>query len=658
MFGLNNKDIETTLSFIIKLLLWATPFSALIVATSLYFPYITGKAFFLHATIGSAFVLYLGLLLCNFKKYIPKPNPLLIAIFVFVFIVGLADLLGAYPMRSFWSNYERMEGYFWLLHLLAFVVVYSSVMVQERSRRIFWYAVFLSATVAGAMALPEVAKVQTGVVRISGPLGNPIYLAIFAVMSIFMAGVYLLREGISKTEKMLLSAFVLFELLILYFTGTRGAMLGLVVGALVAFAGSAFKSELPQRTRRIFLYGLMATTLVIISGFTVKNFNLTDNPQIQRYTQVSVSGTVAARIHAWQSAWQGIKERPLLGWGQENFNLIFNKYYNPAMYSEEMWFDRPHNLAIGWATDAGILGLLAYISVYLAFLFVLFKSESILPSQKWILFGLSVAYGIHSLTVFDNLVSALLVYAIFGWVLAKEKEQLEGKENQNKPGDFCKLAWIFILLAFVPPVFALNNRDDNKALMSALRESSLAQQASKIGRKDLAEKHTKIALYFFEQRSNGAFLGRQEAREQFSRVANTIKNLNISNELKAEFKDKAAQALKAQIAESPGALRPRYFLASLYWNFGELEKAAKEYDKMIELAPNRQIFLIKRALLADKFGELEKAIGLAKKAYELDKSNIAAGIVLLQLYQKDQKHLQEAKTLEKELKASLQNARK
>jgi hypothetical protein len=47
-------------------------------------------------------------------------------------------------------------------------------------------------------------------------------------------------------------------------------------------------------------------------------------------------------------ALKGIAERPVLGWGQENFNYVFNKYYNPQMFGQEEWFDRTHNVVLDW----------------------------------------------------------------------------------------------------------------------------------------------------------------------------------------------------------------------------------------------------------------------------------------------------------------------
>ena len=73
-------------------------------------------------------------------------------------------------------------------------------------------------------------------------------------------------------------------------------------------------------------------------------------------------------------SWQGVKEHPILGWGQENYIVLFNKYYDPKMYQQEPWFDRSHNVFFDWLVSGGILALLAYLS-FLRWLFIIYCAE-------------------------------------------------------------------------------------------------------------------------------------------------------------------------------------------------------------------------------------------------------------------------------------------
>ena len=70
---------------------------------------------------------------------------------------------------------------------------------------------------------------------------------------------------------------------------------------------------------------------------------------------------------------KGLKEHPFLGWGQGNFNLVFNKYYDPKMYKQEPWFDRAHNVIFDRAITTGLIGLLIYLFFIFYPVYFLFK---------------------------------------------------------------------------------------------------------------------------------------------------------------------------------------------------------------------------------------------------------------------------------------------
>ena len=50
------------------------------------------------------------------------------------------------------------------------------------------------------------------------------------------------------------------------------------------------------------------------------------------------------RFWAWGSAWRGFLERPILGWGPENFSTVFDKHFDARFFvpgkATETWFDR------------------------------------------------------------------------------------------------------------------------------------------------------------------------------------------------------------------------------------------------------------------------------------------------------------------------------
>jgi len=101
------------------------PFIPFIVIDNFFFPFIFGKAIVFRILIEVLVGIWLVLAIRD-KEYRPKFSWVLASVLFFIIIIGLADIFGVNPLKSFWSNFERMEGWVTLFHLLGFFVVSSS----------------------------------------------------------------------------------------------------------------------------------------------------------------------------------------------------------------------------------------------------------------------------------------------------------------------------------------------------------------------------------------------------------------------------------------------------------------------------------------------------------------------------------------------------
>ena len=116
---------------------------------------------------------------------------------------------------------------------------------------------------------------------------------------------------------------------------------------------------------------------------------------LRRFSDITIGEkTTRSRFMVWNMALQGFKEKPVLGWGQENFNYVFNKYYNPKMYDQEQWFDRTHNVFLDWLIAGGILGILSYLLMFFAVVFSLWRKSggNFSVIEKSILTGMLAGY--------------------------------------------------------------------------------------------------------------------------------------------------------------------------------------------------------------------------------------------------------------------------
>ncbi|KKW40473.1 MAG: putative bicarbonate transporter, ICT family protein [Parcubacteria group bacterium GW2011_GWB1_55_9] len=318
------------------------PLAPLVVANSYFFPFITGKAFYLRILIEIAAVAWIVLALLD-KEYRPRFSWIGAAVIGFVVWMFIADAFALNAVKAFWSNFERMEGWVLLVHLLGLFFAMSAVLRVEKKWRAWFLASLGVAVVISGYALLQLngsLAIHQGSVRIDATLGNSAYLAIYFLFSIFIALWLALTEKYSWLKWSLIALAVI-ETILLFYTETRGTVIGLTLGLTLAALLTAVTAS---RRARGYAAGALALILVLAGGFYLARDSsfVQNNHVLQRIASISLADG-QTRFTIWSMAFEGVRERPLIGWGQEGFNYVFNKYYDPSLYNQEPWFDRAHN---------------------------------------------------------------------------------------------------------------------------------------------------------------------------------------------------------------------------------------------------------------------------------------------------------------------------
>src|SRR3989338_3356333 len=184
---------------------FALPLVPFIVSYTMYFPYITGKNFTFRILVELMAGAYIALALV-LPQYRPRKSWVLIAFALFVFIIGIADTQGAMPFKSFWSNYERMEGWVTLAHLLVYLVVVAGVMNAEKLWQRLWVWSLSISVFFSLMGLAQILSwlpLNLGgnaglAARIDVTFGNPIYLGVYMLFHIFLAALLWAQTGREK----------------------------------------------------------------------------------------------------------------------------------------------------------------------------------------------------------------------------------------------------------------------------------------------------------------------------------------------------------------------------------------------------------------------------------------------------------------------------
>ena len=659
------KFVQDMLRWTVVGAVFVLPFVPFIVADgqmfpNLFFPYITAKnfAFRILVEIMAAAWLALALVL---PQYRPRRSWVMGAFALFVLAIGIADLFGAYPGKSIWSNFERMEGWITLAHLLAYLVVATSVLNTEKIwRRLFQVSLVASMLLAinGVMQIIGVAALGQGGVgglsaRIDATFGNPIYLAAYMLFHIFLAAMLWTQMRKVRPAKdhlwpaIFYCGAIIMDTIALLFTGTRGAMLGLIGGALLTFILLSFSHG--AKKWRVITVSFFAA-LIVLGGIVwvardsavVRSIVFLD-----RLASISLTdNTTKARFFNMGMAWQGVKERPLLGWGQENYALVFDKYYDPRMYAQEQWFDRVHNSVFDWWIAGGTLGLLAFLGVFAAALLVLWRpsaergstklsranvrsvfglggKEAFTHEERSILTGLLAAYFAHNLTVFDNITSSILFVTVLGYIVYRETAARDAAPIIRAtiiPQGALGLvgAGSGILAIFLIWSINANAYTANKTLIAGIQgqPGGVAQN-----------------LELLKRAISYQSLGTQEAREQLAQITMSIlASDQVPADVKAQFAQTAVSELDKQAAASPLDARHPLFAAGVLDAAGLYKEAAVYYQRARELSPGKQSILYQMGQNALLQGDEESAVKYLAEAYNLEKSNFTAAQYLASMY--------------------------
>ena len=611
---------NSQLKYIILAGLFAMPFVPLIVSSSLFFPFITGKAFVFRFLVEIVFATWLVLAIRD-ESYRPKFSWILGAILTFLIVMGLADIFAQNPFKAFWSNYERMEGYITLLHLGAYFVVMGSVLkTQELWNKLLATSLVASAIMAIYSFLQLAGKItiNQGGVRVDGTLGNAGYLGIYMVFHIFFAALLFVRFK-QKWQKILLAIIALMDLVVLYFTATRGAILGILGGAFITFVYLLFKSEKNDSIRKVALGGFIGLIAFVGLFLAFKNTTFVkESPVLRRFSSLSFSEVkTQGRYFVWPMAIKGFVEKPILGWGQEGFNFVFNKYYDSRMYNQEPWFDRAHSTPLDWLVAGGLLGFLSYTSILLALLFYIFKSknENLSKNEKAIMLGLVSAYLFNNLFVFDQISSYILFFTILAYVHSHASEMnlslwdnISAKMTKmfdNEKGRPIIEALILVLIIGVLYFVIYLPWQQNKDLLEVLKTNNQGKVAD-------------IKIYT-KPLSSG--MGFSESLEHISQTAIAMAtNQNISTEFKQELFDAVDKSFNKNLDKVPDDARYRLCYGIFLSMLGLYEKAIEQVKEAQKLSPNKQQMFFELTSNYLLNGKTNEALGSAKIAYELDTS--------------------------------------
>jgi len=325
-----------------------------------------------------------------------------------------------------------------LLFLFLFTI-FLAIFAKEKQWNKFFNVLLATGVLASLLAIVQYFNFFKNIFiayeggRTPSFLGNSTFLAMYLLFLGFLSVTLLVQEK-NTTKKVIYGGLLALFLFTIFITGARAAYLGVLAGLIYYLLFYPRKIRALKMAAASFL--LCAMGIVLILNFfprlAEKNNILKVAANRLSITTV-VEDLAGTRFATWKITWQAIQDKPLLGWGPENFYIGFEKYYDPTLPNlQNLWWDRPHNVFLEYFVNSGIFALVFYIAFWTLLLWrlYLYKKEQGEGKNAHMAHGI-IAMFIGYLTSlffnFDSFSTYLISFFFIGYsfyLLSKEKEMI------------------------------------------------------------------------------------------------------------------------------------------------------------------------------------------------------------------------------------------
>ena len=343
-----------------------------------------------------------------------KRTALDLPLLAFIASAAVSTVFAVNINLAIFGTYDRWEGLLTIAtYALLFWLAVQLIAGDADADWIIWSLLFSGYVVAVVAVLQAGFGVLGGgffrstYIRADATMAHPDFLGIFLAMLLPIALAKLIGRHSSMT-RLLAANLVVVLSLGLVATFTRSAWIGAVLGVAVVLALHG------GRLRVLPVIGFVALLAVAFGALAwFVNARPTTVPggvanvysRIVSITDLS-SGSIAERLAVWGDTPRVIAARPILGWGPSNFGAVYPQFQSANRNA--ILFDDPHEETLGIAAKQGVVGLLAYLWILVAFVRAFWKGRR-LPGAV-ALFGGWVGYQVSMQVDFSYIPTAVLFW--------------------------------------------------------------------------------------------------------------------------------------------------------------------------------------------------------------------------------------------------------
>lgn len=407
-------------------LLHATVLVPVILLPGFYFAFVTTRTIFFRVLVSVAFSILVAALLRRHTRF-DRRDPVFWALAAFMGANALSAAVGPSPIRSMFGDFERMGGVWTWLHLFAYYIALRTLFNAADWARYFRNAVAVGALVAVLLLVQEYMSyafslgLGFGGAERGSMLGNPGFLAAYLLANVAIA--LLLARRATGPKRYVYVALASVFVVGIFLSANRSSLAGGILGT--GFALLVYW----QLTGRLTAARALVAVFLIVSVAALPPLART-GPARAAAASMPVLGRLAgtratgdpSRTTQWKAALDGIRERPLFGFGPENYHLVWSRHFRPEMYgvlgTDDRW-DRAHNAYLEAFATTGILGFAALMAIWLlTFRAVLAPApdRALDPRDAAILGGFLAAYAFFLFFWFFDLNSTFLWLALVAFL--------------------------------------------------------------------------------------------------------------------------------------------------------------------------------------------------------------------------------------------------
>lgn len=333
----------------------------------------------------------------DYKNFFANKNikTSFVVFFIWTCCISIADIFAKDNIMEF------SEGWHYFQRILPFFLVGFFSVNNDKFFKFFWYGICIILFLIDLNVFYNfyVQGNWRPITMFNSP--NKLGGFIILVLPFFIAGFY--KFFSVNTVKYITVLIFLSTIASLFISGSRGALLGLLGGYLIAIAFTTCKK---YGLKRFLFTSIVLSFLILLIFYLIYSIN----------TQFVFRDYDVERVYLWQSTIKMILDYPIFGIGGGEFKHYYISNYISPFAKENL--TSPHNIFLYFLVERGIVGGGTFILLFVTQLYILYKH--LFDKNKivniWAVAGFVsvLGMGIHGMV--DTQIT-MRTYSLMYWLL-------------------------------------------------------------------------------------------------------------------------------------------------------------------------------------------------------------------------------------------------